>query len=75
MVVEGQDFTFTRVAQVPLDVFNSRSLHLWKGKLFNVHTDIYEVADAHNGMTGGNRYVFVWLQDKPDGDSVAIIQN
>lgn len=72
VIVERHDTEIANFSEVPLEVFSSRTLHLWKAKFLGVHTDMYQVTDAHQGMSGGNRYLFVWVVDSGPGQTGTI---
>lgn len=67
LVAERDNTNIANFSELSLEVFLSRTLHLWKAKVFGAKTDWFQVTDAHQGMSGGNRYLFAWLVDSSPG--------
>ncbi|CAM5236200.1 hypothetical protein GCM10010329_61590 [Streptomyces spiroverticillatus] len=63
VLCQAQDNQQSSSAQVSVSDFNAHGLQLWKAKTFGVHTEMYNVVDATEKMSGGNAYIFIWTKD------------
>lgn len=63
VLCQAQDNQQSSSAQVSVSDFNAHGLQLWKAKTFGVHTEMYNVVDATQKMSGGNSYIFIWTKD------------
>ncbi len=63
VLCQAQDNQTSSAAQFSVSDFRAHGLQLWKAKTFGVHTQMYNVVDATQQMSGGHTYVFVWERD------------
>lgn len=63
VLCQAQDNQQSSSAQLSVDDFNAHGLQLWKAKTFGIHTEMYNVVDATQAMSGGNSYIFIWTKD------------
>lgn len=63
VLCQAQDNQTSSSAQVSVSDFKANGLQLWKAKTFGVHTQMYNVIDAAQQMSGGHSYAFIWEKD------------
>lgn len=63
VLCQAQDNQPDSTAQFSVSDFQAHGLQLWKAKTFGIHTQMYDVTDAGQNMSGGHSYVFVWERD------------
>ncbi len=63
VLCQAQDNQQESSAQISVSDFNANGLQLFKAKTFGAHTQMYNVSDATQKMSGGNAYIFTWKKD------------